>query len=118
MVLYIHIDRGHLEYIVKYFIFQSMSVCCKQKREFVFLFCAHVFFPCTHEFVNNHGAHMSYTGLLMLLQRRGLFNCIYLKKNMDESSASLNRFEDTKGVIRSRKLMFVFVFFACLFDGI
>ena len=34
---------------------------------------------------------------------------------MDESSASLNRFEDTKGVIRSRKLMFVFVFlFVCL----
>jgi hypothetical protein len=29
---------------------------------------------------------------------------------MDESSASLNRFEDTKGVIRSRTLMFVFVF--------
>jgi hypothetical protein len=38
-----------------------------------------------------------------------------LKKNMDESSASLNRFEDTKGVFRSRKLMFVFVFlFVCL----
>ena len=53
-----------------------------------------------------------------VIVKKGFVQLYIFEKNMDESSASLNRFEDTKDVIRNRKLMFVFVFFVCLFDGI